>query len=74
MRDILLVLSMEAQIMMSKELVYTAFTRAEKRLDIIGHDQMLRIAPQKSIVRKRYTNMRTIIKGLKTGEKLLKVL
>ena len=73
-RDILLVLANEAQIMMSKELVYTAFTRAEKMLDIFGHEQMLRMAPSKSVIRQRFTNMITIVKGLRDGKVVLEVL
>ena len=72
--DIVFVMSREAQIMMSKELVYTAFTRAEKQLDIFGHDDMLRIAPTRSVVRKRYTNFPRIIESLRKNKKILSVL
>ena len=73
-KNIFLVLANEAQIMMSKELVYTAFTRAEKMLDVYGHEGMLRMAPSKSVIRKRYTNMCAIIDGLRNKEQVLKVL
>ena len=73
-KNIIFVMASEAQIMMSKELVYTAFTRAEKQLDIFGHSNMLRIAPTKSVVRVRYTNLRRIIESYKTKQLLLKSL
>lgn len=73
-KNIIFVMANEAHIMMSKELVYTAFTRAEKQLDIFGNEGMLRIAPTRSIVRKRYTNVKRIIEEFKTNKKLLKVL
>jgi len=71
---IIFVMSNEARIMMNKELVYTAFTRAEKHLDIFGHLDMLEVAPSKSIVRKRYTNFNSIIKQLREQRKILQVL
>ena len=73
-KNIVFVMANEAQIMMSKELVYTAFTRAEKRLDIFGNEGMLRMAPTRSIVRKRYTNVKRIIEEFRTNKKLLQVL
>ena len=73
-KNIIFVMANEAQIMMSKELVYTALTRAERKLDIYGHMGMLRIAPTKSIVKKRYTNFSRILDGLRTGKKILQVL
>jgi exodeoxyribonuclease V alpha subunit len=72
--NIVFVMASEAQIMMSKELVYTAFTRAEKQLDIFGHENMLRIAPTRSVIRKRYTNFPRIIESLRQNKKILRVL
>jgi exodeoxyribonuclease V alpha subunit len=60
---VLFMMANEAEIMMSKELVYTAFSRAEKNLDIFGHDRMLRIAPTKSITKQRYTNLYYMLKS-----------
>ena len=60
--------------MMTKELVYTAFTRAEKHLDIYGNSGMLQLAPTRSSIRKRYTNLNKIIKELRENRKLLHVL
>lgn len=71
---IVFVMANEAQIMMSKELVYTAFTRAEKTLDVFGNTGMLRMAPTRSIVRKRYTNFVNIIESLRTNKRILRVL
>jgi exodeoxyribonuclease V alpha subunit len=71
---VMFIMASEAEIMMSKELVYTAFTRAEKFLNVYGSKNMLQVAPTKSVVKKRYTNMNKIIQELKTGEKLMKVL
>lgn len=73
-KNIVFVMAGEAQIMMSKELVYTAFTRAEKMLSIFGHSAMLRIAPTKSAIRKRYTNFPKFIDELKFGKKNFDVL
>jgi len=73
-KNIILILAAEQQIMMSKEILYTAFTRAEKQLDIFGNEGMLRMAPTRSIVRKRFTNMKRIIEEFKTNKNLLKVL
>lgn len=73
-KNIVLVMANEQQIMMSKELVYTAFTRAEKQLDIFGNEGMLKMAPTRSIVRKRFTNTKRIIEEFRTNKKLLQVL
>lgn len=73
-KHIVFIMAGEAQIMMSKELVYTAFTRAEKMLYIFGHQNMLRIAPTKSAIRKRYTNFTKFIDELKLGKKNFDVL
>lgn len=73
-RNIVFIMANEQQIMMSKELVYTAFTRAEKQLTIFGNDNMLRMAPTRSIIRKRFTNVKRIIEEFRTNKKLLQVL
>jgi len=72
--NIVFVMAREANIMMSKELVYTAFTRAEQQLNIFGSADMLRLAPTKSIIKKRYTNLPKIIESYKTRTKLFKTL
>lgn len=46
--------------MMTKELVYTAITRAQKRLDVFGVNYMLGYAARRSEVRKRFTNLQGI--------------
>ena len=73
-KNIVMMLASEAQVMMNKELVYTGFTRAEKHLDIFGHDQMYRLAPTRSVVKKRFTSLTKIIEEIRTGEKFLRVL
>jgi len=73
-KNIVMFMASEAQIMMNKELVYTGFTRAEKQLDIFGHEHMYRLAPSRSIIKKRFTNLVNIIEQTKTQEKILKVL
>lgn len=73
-KNIILVMANEAQIMMSKELAYTGFTRAEKRLDIFGNENMLRLAPTKSVIKKRYTNLKKNIEELKTNCKIFDVI
>ena len=73
-KNVIFVMANEAQIMMSKELVYTAFTRAEKQLDVFGNDGMLKMAPTRSSVRKRFTNLKRIIEEFRTNRKILKVL
>lgn len=73
-KHVVFILAGEAQIMMSKELVYTGFTRAEKMLTIFGHSAMLRIAPTKSAIRKRYTNLVKLIDECKNGKKNFDVL
>jgi len=72
--NIMFVLSSEAQIMASKELVYTGMTRAEKHLDLYGNWDTFQLAPTKSAIKKRYTNMNNIISELKNNKRLLKVL
>ena len=70
---IMVVMSSEAQIMMSKELVYTALTRASEYVRIVGHERCWKEAPLHSAIRKRYTNMLPIIRHIKT-KKTLKVI
>ena len=72
--NIYFVFSRESSNMASKELLYTGMTRAEKHLDIYGHTDVFRIAPTKSTIRKRFTNMNNIIKELKENRKILQVL
>jgi exodeoxyribonuclease V alpha subunit len=73
-KNIVFVMASEAQVMMSKELVYTAFTRASEQLDIFGHKNMLRIAPMKSIVKERYTNFQKLYNELNENKKVFKKL
>jgi len=49
-------------------------TRAEKNLSIYGHMSMFRLAPTKSVVRKRYTNMNELIVEMKESRNIFKVL
>jgi ATP-dependent exoDNAse (exonuclease V) alpha subunit len=67
-------MSGEAQIMMNKELVYTAMTRAQKKLEIYGHSAMLRLSPTRSAVRQRYTNTVEMINEAKGHDKTFKIL
>ena len=73
-KNIILVLVNEARRLMSKELVYTAMTRAEKYLSIYGHKDMFRSAPMRSAITKRYTNMVNLVKEMRENRKILKVL
>lgn len=68
------VMSQETRNMMTKELVYTAFTRAEKHLDVYGSLTMLHLAPTRSALRTRYTNVIKLIREHRENRKLLKVL
>ena len=72
--NIIFVMAEEAEILMSKELLYTAMTRAEKNLDIYGQMNMFKLAPTKSIVRKRNTNMNHLITEMKESRKIFEVL
>jgi len=72
-KHIIMLMSSEASIMMNKELVYTGFTRAEKHLYIYGNDHMYRLAPSRSSIKRRFTNLNNIIKELSTGKKILQV-
>jgi len=71
---VVFMMTAEARNMMTKELVYTAFTRAEKYLIIYGNKQMLQIAPQKSVIKERYTNLKNMIIEMKENRKILEVL
>jgi exodeoxyribonuclease V alpha subunit len=71
---IIAILSSEAQNMMTKELLYCSMTRAEKHLDIYGHIGVFRLAPTRSAIRHRNTNMNNIISELKNNMTILKVL
>ena len=72
--NIIFVMSNEASIMATKELTYTAITRAERHLAIYGHLDVFRLAPTKSAIKLRYTNMNNIIKELRESRKILNVL
>jgi len=72
--NIIFIMADEQRIMMSKELVYTAFTRASQKLDIYGHINMLELAPTRSSIRKRYTNVINIIEGIRTNTETLQVM
>jgi len=54
--------------MMYRELVYTAFTRAEKNLFIMGTFDMLGLASRRSIIAARYTNLQSLFKHFAYGE------
>lgn len=71
---VICILPNEASNMMSREIVYTAMTRAEKRLDIYGHMSVFRLAPTRSAIKKRYTNMNNMIKELRDNQKIFKIL
>jgi exodeoxyribonuclease V alpha subunit len=71
---IICLLPNEASNMATKEFLYTAMTRAEKRLDIYGHMSVFRLAPTRSAIRKRYTNMNNMIKELRDNQKIFKIL
>jgi len=73
-RYVMFIMASEAECMMTKELVYTAFTRAERFLNIFGSKNMYKLSPTKSAIRKRYTSLKSVIRELKTGEKLMRVL
>jgi len=71
---IILILSNESQRMMTKELVYTGMTRAQKYLNIYGHTGVFKMAPGKSAIRKRYTNMCGFVKELSESRKIFRIL
>jgi len=53
--------------MMNKELIYTAFTRAAKKLHVVGSERMLDIARSNSCRRLRYTHVSKMVSHL-SGE------
>ena len=71
-KEILFIMSQEAKNMMSKELVYTAFSRAEEKITIFGHKRMLMDCVNRSVVKERYTNFKWITEEIRTGEKIFK--
>jgi len=71
---VMMVLQSEARRMMTKELVYTAMTRAEKFLYMFGSLGMFRLAPTRSTIKRRYTNLQEMVKEYRTGKKIFKVL
>lgn len=70
---IIMILSNESQVMAYREILYTGMTRASKMLCIFGHMNVFRLAPTRSSIKKRYTNMLKIIKDKRTGNKSLLV-
>ena len=73
-KDIVVFMASEASVMMNKELVYTAFTRAESHLHIYGHESMYNLAPTRSSIKKRFTNLNNILDELSEGNKFLRVI
>ena len=73
-KEILFIMSSQAECMMTKELIYTAMTRPSKMLTIFGNLSMLQLAPTKSSVRRRYTNLCKFIEERKSGIQLFSVL
>lgn len=61
--------------MMSRELVYTAYTRAEKKLFVIGTYDMLALASRRSIIAARHTNLQNQFRYFALGNdnRILKV-
>jgi len=72
-KDIIMMMSSEASIMMNKELVYTGFTRAEKHLYVYGCSQMYNLAPNRSSIKRRFTNLNNLIQDLGSEDKILQV-
>lgn len=68
------IMANEAKVMMSRELIYTVFTRPEKELYIFGNDNMLKYAATRSVIKKRNTNLVKIIEDLKGNKKVLKIM
>lgn len=73
-KNIIMIMASEAQVMMSKELIYTGMTRASKHLDIFGNIGMLNLAPTRSTVKKRYTNVQKLIKSFQENKKIFDIL
>jgi exodeoxyribonuclease V alpha subunit len=72
-KDIVMFMASEASVMMNKELVYTGMTRAESHLYIYGHGRMYNLAPTRSSIRKRFTNLNNILEELSGKKKILRV-
>ncbi|MDK0575380.1 ATP-binding domain-containing protein, partial [Clostridium perfringens] len=60
-KRVVFVMAKEHQIMVNRELVYTAITRGEEMVFLLGSARMLELAPQRSAIRKRYTNLTGLI-------------
>lgn len=73
-KEIAMILNREAQIMTTKEMVYTAMTRAEKMLTIFGHMSMFKLAPTKSAITIRWTNLSWFLKEAKENKSYFVVL
>ena len=63
-KNILFSVSAESMRMMSKELVYTAITRAEKMLYIAGDYQMIKLSASRSSISERYTNFNELMESM----------
>ena len=63
-----------ASMLASKELMYTAITRAAKKVAIIGDISKFENSSQHSIIKHRFTNTSTMIKQYLSEEDLLEVL
>jgi exodeoxyribonuclease V alpha subunit len=73
-QDILFLLPNSAGMMTSKELVYTAMTRAEKHLYIIGSLNLFNNSSNRSEIKKRFTNMPLLIKEARENKKYFDVI
>ena len=58
---IVFVMTSDLSFMLSRELVYTAFTRAEEKLFVIGDRRGLRRAADQSVIKARYTHLTTFV-------------
>lgn len=58
---IVFVMTSDLHFVLSRELVYTAMTRAQERLFVIGDRRMLTTAAERSVIRTRYTHLVTFI-------------
>ena len=68
MPQVIFLMPNDHRVMMSRELVYTAFTRAQKSLHVIGTKAMLTRASSKSIIETRYTNLVKLFKKFIDGD------
>jgi len=71
---IIFVMPRQTQIMINKELVYTALTRAEKQLIIYGDVNLWKMAPHKSDIKTRFTNLDVLISGMQHNKKMFQIL